>query len=242
MSQTGGDQAGGAVSGSGRTGRTRVALVNDYEIVLRGIESMLRPFKDRVEVVELDVGRNPDQFVDVALFDPYGHPQLGLDRIRDLAHDPHVGAVVVYSWSLPTDRVDAARAAGACGVLAKSMTADDLVDAIGLVADAQEVVSPNFGRAVRQPWPGHDLGLTLRESEVAAFLAQGMRNRDIANALWVSENTVKTHLKSIFQKAAVSSRAEAIVRIARDRSFDPTKRSARRSTTQSASQTAGARQ
>jgi DNA-binding NarL/FixJ family response regulator len=46
-----------------------------------------------------------------------------------------------------------------------------------------------------------------------------MRNRDIANALWVSENTVKTHLKSIFQKAAVTSRAEAIVRISRDASF-----------------------
>ena len=80
-------------------------------------------------------------------------------------------------------------------------------------------MSEHFGKPVRQPWPGHDLGLTLRESEVALFLAQGMRNRDIANALWVSENTVKTHLKSIFQKAAVSSRAEAIVRITREVSF-----------------------
>ena len=63
------------------------------------------------------------------------------------------------------------------------------------------------------------MGFTLRESEVALFLTQGMRNRDIANALWVSENTVKTHLKSIFQKTSVSSRAEAIVRISRDASF-----------------------
>jgi len=144
-----------------------------------------------------------------------------------LAHDPHVGVVVVYSWSFAADRVDAARAAGARGVFAKSMTADDLVDAIRLVADDQEVVSTSFGRAVRQPWPGHDAGLTLRESEVAAFLAQGLRNRDIAAALWVSENTVKTHLKSIFQKLSVRSRAEAIVRISRDGSFDPTKRGAR---------------
>jgi DNA-binding NarL/FixJ family response regulator len=63
------------------------------------------------------------------------------------------------------------------------------------------------------------MGFTLRESEVALFLAQGMRNRDIASALWVSENTVKTHLKSIFQKTSVTSRAEAIVRISRDASF-----------------------
>jgi DNA-binding NarL/FixJ family response regulator len=210
-------------------GRTRVALVNDYEIVLRGIEGMLRPFKDRIEVVELDVDRDPDQVVDVALFDTYGHSRLGLDRIAELARDRHVGAVAVYTWSFPLDRMDAARDAGARGVLAKSMTADDLVGAIRLIADGQEVISPSFGRAMRQPWPGHNFGLTLRESEVAAFLALGLRNRDIASALWVSENTVKSHLKSIFQKMSVRSRGEAIVRISRDGSFDPTKRSAHRS-------------
>jgi DNA-binding NarL/FixJ family response regulator len=206
-------------SEAGSSARTRVALVNDYEIVLRGLESMLQPFRDRIEVVELDVERNPDQIVDVALFDTYGHPRLGLDRIAELAHDPHVGAVAVYTWSFTPGRFDAARTAGARGVLAKSMTADALVDAILQIADAQEFVSTSFGRVVRQPWPGHDLGLTLRESEVALFLAQGLRNRDIASALWVSENTVKTHLKSIFQKTSVTSRAEAIVRISRDHSF-----------------------
>lgn len=201
--------------------RLRVALVNDYELVLRGLESMLRPFRDRVEVVELDVEHNPDYFVDVALFDTYGHPRLGLDRISSLANDPHVGAVAVYTWSFTRERFDAALAAGARGVLAKSMSAEALVDAIEQISHEEEFISPHFGRTVRQPWPGHDLGLTLRESEVALFLAQGMRNRDIASALWVSENTVKTHLKSIFQKTAVTSRAEAIVRISRDASFSP---------------------
>jgi NarL family two-component system response regulator LiaR len=199
--------------------RIRVALVNDYEIVLRGLESMLRPYRERMEVVELDVATNPDHMVDVALFDTYGHPRLGLDRIASLAADPHVGAVAVYTWSFTAERFDAARSAGARGVLAKSMPAEALVDAIEQIAHEQEFISPHFGRTVRQPWPGHDLGLTLRESEVALFLAQGMRNRDIAAALWVSENTVKTHLKSIFQKTSVTSRAEAIVRISRDTSF-----------------------
>jgi DNA-binding NarL/FixJ family response regulator len=201
--------------------RVRVALVNDYEIVLRGLESMLAPFHDVIDVVELDVDRNPDEWVDVALFDTYGHPRIGLDRIASLANDPHVGAVAVYTWSFTAERFDAARAAGARGVLAKSMPAEELVDAIQQIAHEHEFVSAHFGRNVRQPWPGHDLGLTLRESEVALFLAQGLRNRDIASALWVSENTVKTHLKSIFQKTAVSSRAEAIVRITHDTSFSP---------------------
>jgi len=201
--------------------RTRVALVNDYEIVLRGLEAMLRPFRDRIEVVELDIEHNPDQEVDVALFDTYGHPRLGLDRVANLAHDPHVRAVAVYTWSFTPERFDAARSAGARGVLAKSMSAEALVDAIQQIARDEEFVSAHFGRSVRQPWPGFDLGLTLRESEVALFLAQGLRNREIASALWVSENTVKTHLKSIFQKTGVSSRAEAIVRITRDASFSP---------------------
>jgi len=201
--------------------RTRVALVNDYEIVLRGLEAMLRPFRDRIEVVELDVEQNPDEAVDVALFDTYGHPRLGLDRVADLARSPHVRAVAVYTWSFAPERFDAARAAGARGVLAKSMSAEALVEALQQIGCQKEFVSARFGRSVRQPWPGHDLGLTLREGEVALFLAQGLRNRDIASALWVSENTVKTHLKSIFQKTAVRSRAEAIVRISRDASFSP---------------------
>lgn len=223
---------------AGASHRTRVALVNDYEIVLRGLEAMLRPYSDRIEVVELDIERNPDAVVDVALFDTYGHPRLGLDRVASLANDPHVGAVAVYTWSFTAERFDAARAAGARGVLAKSMSAEALVEAIEQIARAEEFVSGHFGRSVRQPWPGYELGLTLRESEVALFLAQGLRNREIATALWVSENTVKTHLKSIFQKTAVTSRAEAIVRISRDASFspkrhdyrgavDPTKRSLR---------------
>jgi hypothetical protein len=125
--------------------RTRVAVVNDYEIVLHGLEAMLRPFRDRIEVVELDVERRPDQTVDVVLFDTYGHPRFGLDRVADLAHDPHVRVVAVYTWSFAPERLDAA----------------------------------------------------------------------------VSENTVKTHLKSIFQKTSVTSRAEAIVRISRDASVSP---------------------
>src|SRR5215472_11662113 len=96
----------------GSAQRTRVALVNDYEIVLRGVESMLRPFRDRVEVVEIDVERNPDRHVDIALFDTYGHPRLLRHRIANLARHPHVHAVPVYTWSFTPERFIAAKAAG----------------------------------------------------------------------------------------------------------------------------------
>jgi len=87
------------------------------------------------------------------------------------------------------------------------------VDALLEIAAGGTFVSAEFNADVTLPWPGQEFGLTLRESEVAALLADGLSNREIARSLWISENTVKTHLKAIFQKTAVSSRAQAVVRI-----------------------------
>jgi two-component system, NarL family, response regulator LiaR len=194
--------------------RVTVALVNDYELVVRGVAAMLRPFGDRIDVVELDIAQNPDCRVDVALFDPYGNVRLGLDRVASLAHDPKAGRVAVYTWTLTGEQRAAALAAGAHGIIAKSTPPDDLVDALFEIAAGGEFVSSEFGIDDGPPWPGHDFGLTLRESEVAALLADGLSNKDIAVALWISENTVKTHLKAIFQKTGVASRTQAIARIA----------------------------
>jgi len=197
----------------------RVALVNDFELVLRGLEAVLERFADRIDVVELDVGTNPDHQVDVALFDTYGQPRGGVDRVRSLATDRRVGAVAVYVWQLPVEQVDAVLAAGARGVLAKSTPSDALADALIAISRGETVISPAF-RSLGEPiWPGHDFGLTARESEVAAFLSEGMSNHEMAEALCISEHTVKSHLKSIFQKTGVTSRGHAVARITADSSF-----------------------
>ncbi len=197
----------------------RIALVNDFELVLRGLEAMLAPFSDRIAVVELDVRSNPDQRVDIALFDTYGQLHGGMDRVRSLAADPCVGAVAVYTWRMPSGQLASVLAAGARGVLAKSQTGTELVEDITRVAAGETVISPTFPRPRERSWPGRDLGLTVRESEVAAFLASGLSNREIADALFISEHTVKSHLKSIFRKAGVASRARAIARISEDTEF-----------------------
>jgi DNA-binding NarL/FixJ family response regulator len=199
--------------------RTTIALVNDYELVLRGVAEILRPFRDQIDIVELDVDQNPDYRVDVALFDPYGHARLGLDRVASLARDSNVGAVAIYTWTLTAEQRDAAVAAGARGIIAKSTSPDAFADALLEIAAGGDFVSSEFGVEDALPWPGNEFGLTLRESEVAALLADGMSNKQIADSLWISENTVKTHLKAIFQKATVTSRAQAIVRINRDAEF-----------------------
>jgi len=204
----------------------RVALVNDFELILRGLQAMLAPFSDRVLVVELDVGSNPEYRVDIALFDTYGHARGGVDRVRSLAMDPRIGAVVAYTWSLAPERLDAVLAAGARGILSKSTSAEALIDALAAIHRGDIVVSPITRRPRGRSWPGHDFGLTERESEVAAFLAAGVSNQEIADALFISVHTVKSHLKAIFQKTGAVSRTQAVARIADDVEFRRFNRSA----------------
>ncbi len=197
----------------------RVALVNDYELVLRGLAGMLDPFRDRLRVVELDVGVGPQQHVDIALFDTYGQPRNGIDRVRTLSDDVRCragGRLHVGDHERTMRCRDRGRRAG---VLAKSEPAEALVHALLAIDAGEVVVSPSFRRRNGQTWPGHDLGLTARESEVAAFLAIGLSNREMAEALSISEHTVKSHLKAIFVKTGVSSRAQAVARIAGDPRF-----------------------
>ena len=197
----------------------RVALVNDFEVIVRGIAGILEPFRDQVRVTELDVGNNPEHRVDVALFDTYGHARGGVDRVRSLATDPRVGAVAAYTWGLPRGQLDEVMHAGARGVLSKSISGRDLASALLAIHRGEVVISPAFSHRTEPVWPGHDVRLTARESEVASFLALGLSNQGIADALCISEHTVKSHLKAIFQKTGVVSRTEAIARIASDPAF-----------------------
>lgn len=196
-----------------------MALVNDFELILRGLAGMLDPLRDRLLIVELDVGTNPEYRVDIALFDTYGHARGGIDRVRSLATDPRVGAVVVYTWSLPPGQLDAVLAAGARGVLSKSTPAEALADAFSAIDAGEIVVNPVFSRSRDRSWPGNEFGLTARESEVAALLADGLSNHAMADALYISEHTVKGHLKAIFQKTGVASRTQAVARIVEDADF-----------------------
>ncbi len=197
----------------------RVAIVNDYEVIVAGVMAMLEPEQYRVDVAELDVGQNPDHRVDVALFDTYGQPGLGLHRIRSLAADERVGSVAVYTWSLSNASRDAAMAAGARGLIAKTLGAEQLVNALRAVARGETVESGGFRGQGKGEWPGSKWGLTARESEALALVATGMPNRALAEALFVSENTVRTHLKAVFRKLGVTNRSQAVARALGDESF-----------------------
>ena len=174
----------------------QVAIVNDYELIVAGVSAMLAPYRSRVGVVELDVDQDPEHDVDVALFDSYGQPGLGLPRVRSLAENERVGAVAVYTWSLTETSRAAAYNVGARGLIAKTLSAEDLVGALEAVAQGQVVETGGFRGGAKAQWPGSSWGLSARESEVLALVASGLSNRAIAEALFVSENTVRTHLES----------------------------------------------
>jgi DNA-binding NarL/FixJ family response regulator len=197
----------------------RVALVNDFELIVQGLSAMLRPFRDQITVVEQDVRERPHHRVDVALFDTYAQPDGGLALVRKLATNDRIGHVIVYTAHLDRAHIAAAQSAGADGVLDKALPGPELASAILAVASGETVVSrtPRDTRTLN--WPGHEYGLTLRESEVAALLLQGMSNREIAEALYISEHTVKTHMKGILNKTSSRSRGQATARIADNADF-----------------------
>jgi two-component system, NarL family, response regulator LiaR len=199
--------------------RLQVAIVNDYEVIVAGVRAMLSSRRHRVDVIELDVEQDPHHRVDIALFDTYGQPGLGLPRIRSMVHDNRVAAVAVYTWSLTPASRHAALQAGARGLIAKALPTQALVDALWAVADGQIVDTGGFRGAAQGPWPGSQWGLTARESETLALLAIGMANRSIAEALFVSENTVRAHLKAVFRKLSVTSRSQAVARALSDPGF-----------------------
>jgi NarL family two-component system response regulator LiaR len=195
----------------------RVCVVDDYDIVVAGTAALLAPHADLVRVVERTTEDGPDHRVDVALLDCFALPD-GAALIADLASHPNVGRVVVYAWDVDRDLIDAALRSGAHGYLSKGLDGRRLAEGIVAVARGVEVVAraatdPEEGTAEIDPgvrrWPGQATGLTERESEVLALITQGRSTRDIADALYIGVNSVKTHTQKVFRKIGVTTRTEA---------------------------------
>jgi two-component system, NarL family, response regulator LiaR len=198
----------------------RVALENDYEIVLEGLRALLRPYASDIRVVEFDIKRPPRRRVDVTLLDTYGETQAVEQRVADLVADPATGAVVVFSFSDQQRFVRRVLKAGASGFISKAVSAADIVDGIRAVARGERVVLPRQTQRgaidTELRWPGRDIGLTERESELLALLPTGMTNQQLAEHLYVSDNTIKAQLRSLYAKLGVHNRTQAATIAAQD--------------------------
>jgi DNA-binding NarL/FixJ family response regulator len=204
---------------TGMTGRTggpiRVALIDDYEIVVKGLARMFDSYGDRIELVELDAKVPVSKPVDIALYDTFAQPQgdtVAIDRVLD---QDKAAKVVLYSWNLQPELIESATAKGVAGYLSKSLTAAELVEALEKVhrGDGVIVEKPEEERdeVIGGDWPGRAEGLTHREAEVIALITQGLSNQDIAARTFLSINSVKTYIRSAYRKMSVTTRSQAVL-------------------------------
>ncbi len=203
----------------------RIVLVDDHEMVLQGLKSMLMPFRLRIRVVGEATGTDDALRVvagldpDVVLCDVRLQGASGLDLCRRLIELDPARRVVLLSVYDDEQYLFQALRAGAAGYLLKRIGGEELVGQLEKVHAGERVVdSALAGRAVETAarlasgefWPGARQGLTHRESEVLSLMVTGMSNRGIARRLVVGEETVKSHLRSIYRKLEVSDRAGAV--------------------------------
>ena len=190
-----------------------LAVVNDHELIVRGVAAMLVPFQDVIRVVELDVDLPVTRPVDIALYDTFTRTNLGSDDLDDLCENPHIGRVVLYTWLLTEELVASARRRGVHSALHKSLDAEALVEALIAVQERRIEVIP----FVEEPslasnsWPGRDQGLTARESEIIALVTNGLSNNEIAERTYLSINSVKSYIRTAYRTMGVTSRSRAVL-------------------------------
>lgn len=205
----------------------RVAIVDDQELVRTGFRMILES-EDDIEVVgEAADGQSGLDMVqaatpDVVLMDVRMPVLDGVEATRRLAPDSSTRVIIVTTFDLD-EYVFSALRLGASGFLLKDTPADDLISAVRVVASGEALLSPSITKRLIEKFQDGDLGqdnrdgthafdqLTEREAEVLAELAKGLSNAEIADKLFVSETTVKTHVGRVLTKLNVRDRVQAVV-------------------------------
>jgi DNA-binding NarL/FixJ family response regulator len=191
-----------------------VALVNDYDVVLEGLARMLDRYRDRVVIVEIDANQGVEDVADIVLYDNFAQPESDRDEIKTLIANPRARRVVVYTWNFHAELIESARRHGVHGYLSKTLSGRDLVAALEAVHAGEIVISdapPRARTAAGLDWPGRTEGLTDRESEILALITQGMSNAQVAQLTFLSPNTVKSYIRTIYRKIGVASRTQAVL-------------------------------
>lgn len=198
----------------------RILIVDDHPVVREGLSGMLRTQEDFVVVAEASDGKEAVALAaqhqpDVVLMD-LAMPTLdGAEAIRQIvAHLPQSRVLVLTAYDTD-ERIISAVQAGARGYLLKGAPREELFHAIRLVSQGQSLLHPAVATKLldrvqsigREPTIET---LTEREVEVLELVAAGLRNKEIAQRLVITERTVKFHVGVILQKLGASTRTEAV--------------------------------
>jgi DNA-binding NarL/FixJ family response regulator len=193
----------------------RVLIVDDHPVVRDGVAGMLAGAEDLQVIGEASNGREALVAVqeakpDVVLMDlkmPTMDGVAATTAITD--RHPGVKVIVLTTYDAVAD-VRAAIAAGSSGYLLKDAPRSELCAAIRAVAAGQSVLAPGVATALAAGGDETAPLLTEREVAVLRSIAEGLSNREVGEALFISEATVKTHLVHIYDKLCVTDRTAAV--------------------------------
>ncbi len=203
----------------------RIMIVDDHALVRRGMGHVVRESFPDAAVVE--AGSSDEAMrtmeadpVDIALVDVRMPDSDGLDLLRDMKTKwPDVPVIMLTTFD-HAQYVRRALAEGAAGYMLKDATPEDLEQAIKVaLSGGGNVLSPRVIQNLFDSMEGRGGGgesqprtaasLTARETDILVHLSEGLSNRDISRALFLSEKTVKAHLAAIFRKLGVTNRTQA---------------------------------
>jgi two-component system NarL family response regulator len=215
----------------------RVLIADDQALFRRGLFVVLGT-EDDIEVVaeaengEQAVARAAELAPDVVLMDVRMPKVSGIEAAAQISALLPTTKILMLTVSDEEDDLYEAIKSGANGYLLKEISVEEVAEAIRAVVLGQSLISPSMAskllnefnslarRAAQQeqlPTPV----LTSRELEVLKLVAKGMSNRDVAEELFISENTVKNHVRNILEKLHLHSRMEAVMYAVRQHLLDP---------------------
>jgi NarL family two-component system response regulator LiaR len=204
--------------------KIKVLIVDDHQVVRQGLRTFLELHDDISVVGEAQDGQEAVKLVrqfkpDVVLMDLVMPIMDGISATQQvLALDSETKVIVLTSFS-EDDKVFPAIQAGAASYLLKDVSPDDLVEAIRAVHHGEARLHPDIARKLMQqvsqmhniPQDSPLDELTGREQEVLRLVARGRSNREIAQELFISEKTVKTHISNILGKLHLEQRTQLVI-------------------------------
>lgn len=195
------------------TSRIRVLCVDDHRVVREGLAAMIGRRADMEVVASASSGEEAIELFrihrpDVTLMDLQLPRMNGAEAIRVIRSEDAGARIIVLTMYHGDEDIYSALQAGASTYLTKDAVSDDLIPMVQRVHTGERPIPPNIAkllatRATRAT-------LSLREVEVLELIVEGLRNKEIAGTLRISEQTVKVHVKSVLSKLGVNDRTAAV--------------------------------
>ena len=197
----------------------KLVIVDDHSLFRAGLIGLLNDMSEFSVIGEAADGKEAIQIIqelepDVVLMDVNMPVMDGIQAVTALANTVK-SKIIMLTISRHDDDLFGAIAAGADGYLLKNAEPDELRKAILNVAQGKSVLAPEVTQPIMKALvnasiPANDKGVSKREVEVLECLANGYTTSQVAAQLFVSENTIKTHIRHILEKLDASNRAEAV--------------------------------